>query len=370
MSRSTAPPADAVPAPRSGSDSPATDPLDDIRLLLDSLAPSAAPASLASTTLEMAAVSATGHGAPRTTSSRTLRRSWWGPAGCVVGALAIGLVVGRATTTDPDERILEYFPVVEHLGVLEEAGSVAFLQSVAERAYPPPRRFPFGRPPDERPADGEARHSPPAQPDEDDDWIQLNDTLEALQDGPFGPETPAGELDARRERVEDLGPEARRRLADAAEAFQGLPRARRHDVIELARALGEGDPDGELGTLVGAARSWHRWLAWSDPADRRSIVALESQDRLEWLDRYARFNARPRPPQAPPGRGDAGEPPRRGWPGGVGLGGDRPGSMRGRNGSEQRGERGRGGMPRPPASERSAEDRPVAVPPEDAPVKP
>jgi hypothetical protein len=243
-----------------------------------------------------------------------------GPAGCVVGSLAIGLVVGRATTPDPDERILEYLPVVEHLGVLQEAGSVAFLNSVAERAYPPPRRFPFGRPPEERPADGAARpDSPPAPPDEDDDWLQLNDTLEALQDGPFGPETPAGELDARRERVEDLDAEARRRLADAAAAFQELPLARRHDVIELARALGEGDPDGELGTLVGAARSWHRWLAWRDPADRHSIVALEAHERLEWLDRYARFNARPRFPQAPPGRGDAGEPPGRGWPGGVGF---------------------------------------------------
>ena len=71
--------------------------------------------------------------------------------------------------------------------------------------------------------------------------------------------------------------------------------------------------------------------------------------------------------QTPPGRGDGGEPPGRGWPGGWGFGGDRPGTMRGnRNGSEQRGERGRGGMPRPPASERPAEDRPVTVPPEGA----
>ncbi|RLS74327.1 MAG: hypothetical protein DWI01_01620 [Planctomycetota bacterium] len=368
MSRSASTPADADPPPRPGSDGPAADPLDDIRLLLDGLAPSAAPSSLASTTIEMAAVSATGRSAPRTKPSRTLRRSWWGPAGCVVGALAIGLVVGRATTPDPDERILEYLPVVEHLGVLQEAGSVAFLRSVAERAYPPPRRFPFGRPPEERPADGAARpDSPPAPPEEDDDWLQLNDTLEALQDGPFGPETPASELDVRRERVEELDAEERRRLADAAAAFQGLPLARRHDVIELARALGEGDPDGELGTLVGAARSWHRWLAWRDPADRHSVVALEAHERLEWLDRYARFNARPRFPQTPPGRGDGGEPPGRGWPGGFGFGGDRPGTIRGnRNGSEQRGERGRGGMPRPPASERPAEDRPVTVPPEGA----
>lgn len=347
MSRSAPRPADAgLTAPPGG------DALDDIRILLDGLASSAAPVSLASTTIEMAAVSTGGRTAPHRQPPRRPRsRSWWGPAGCVVGALVLGLVVGRVTTTDPDERILEYLPVVEHLGVLQEAGSVAFLWSVAERGYPPPRRFSFGRSPEER----GARPDDPQDPSpEADDWLLLTETLEALQEGPFGPETPAGEIDARRERVEELDAESRRRLSDAAKTFQELPLARRHDLIELARALGEGDPEEELDTLIGAARSWHLWLAWRDPADRHAIVALEAQERLEWLDRYARFNARPMFP-SPAGRGG---------PGGRGFGGDRSGSMRGnRDGAEAPGG---GGLPRPPETAGQAEDRPVTAPPEDA----
>ena len=346
MSRSAPRPADAgLTAPPGG------DALDDIRILLDGLASSAAPVSLASTTIEMAAVSTGGRTAPHRPPPRPRSRSWWGPAGCVVGALVLGLVVGRVTTTDPDERILEYLPVVEHLGVLQEAGSVAFLGSVAERGYPPPRRFSFGRSPEER----GARPDDPQDPSpEADDWLLLTETLEALQEGPFGPETPAGEIDARRERVEELDAESRRRLSDAAKTFQELPLARRHDLIELARALGEGDPEEELDTLIGAARSWHLWLAWRDPADRHAIVALEAQERLEWLDRYARFNARPMFP-TPSGRGG---------PGGRGFGGDRSGSMRGnRDGAEAPGG---GGRPRPPETAGQAEDRPVTAPPEDA----
>ena len=350
MSRSAPRPADTPPTAPPGGDG--GDALDDIRILLDGLAPSAAPVSLASTTIEMAAVSPGGRTAPHLQPPRRPRsRSWWGPVGCVLGALVLGLVVGRATTTDPDERILEYLPVVEHLGVLQEAGSVAFLGSVAERGYPPPRRFSFGRSPEERGARPDDPQDPSA---EADDWLLLTETLEALQEGPFGPETPAGEIDARRERVEDLDAESRRRLSDAAKTFQELPLARRHDLIELARALGEGDPEKELDTLIGAARSWHRWLAWRDPADRHSIVALEAQERLEWLDRYARLNARPMFP------GPAG----RGGPGGRGFGGDRSGSMRGnRDGAEAPGG---GGLPRPAKTAGQAEDRPVTAPPEDA----
>ena len=352
MSRSAPRPADAPPAAPPGADAldapDALDALDDIRILLDGLAPSAAPVSLASTTIEMAAVS-TGRTAPHRQPPRRPRsRSWWGPAGCVVGALVLGLVIGRVTTTDPDERILEYLPVVEHLGVLQEAGSVTFLGSVAERGYPPPRRFSFGRSPEER----GARPDDPQDPPEADDWLLLTETLEALQEGPFGPETPAREIDARRERVEELDAESSRRLSDAAKTFQELPLARRHELIELARALGEGDPEEELDTLIGAARSWHRWLAWRDPADRHSIVALDAQERLEWLDRYARLNARPMFP------GPAG----RGGPSGRGFGGDRSGSMRGNRSAAPPG----GGGPRPPETAGQAEDRPVTAPPEDA----
>ena len=53
----------------------------------------------------------------------------------------------------------------------------------------------------------------------------------------------AKEIDARREHVEELDDDARRRLADAAKAFQELPLSRRHDIVELARALSERDPE-------------------------------------------------------------------------------------------------------------------------------
>ena len=59
MSRSVPRPADAPPAAAPGGDA-----LDDIRILLDGLAPAAAPVSLASTTIEMAAVSTGGQTAP------------------------------------------------------------------------------------------------------------------------------------------------------------------------------------------------------------------------------------------------------------------------------------------------------------------
>lgn len=314
MSHPVAGPTGAGRSSGAGVDPDVDDPLDDIRVLLDPLTPSTAPETLTSTTIEMVAVSSTVRPGVRTKSARRPSRSLWGPSACVLTALLIGLGVGWATTSDPDERILEYLPVVEHLGTLQEAGSVAFLRSVAERDYPPPRRFAFGRPPEDREGGGRPRSDEPASAPADDGWPQLNETLEALQEGPFGPETPGNEVDARREHVEELDDDARRRLADAARAFQELPLSRRHDIIELARALGEGDPDGELQTLLAAARSWHQWLAWRDPADRHAVVALDATDRLEWLDRYARFNVRPMFPMGPSGRGGSE---------GRGFGGDR-----------------------------------------------
>jgi len=307
-------------------DAAGDDPLGDLRLLLDPLEPSAAPASLTSTTIEMAAVtsgagagSPIGHASPRW-------RGWIAPVASVLASLLVGLVLGRATTSDPDEAILQYLPVVQHLDILREAGSIGFLETVAERQYTPPRRFAFGmgRGPGARSGEeGSPRPEGPAGTagESNDPWPQLEETVMALREGrPFGRETPAAILAARREEVEDLDEDSQRRLADAATEFESLPRAVRDDLIKLARALSDEDED-LVERLRAPARVWHQWLAWRDPADRRAVMTLGQNDRLEWLDRYTR----------------AAMPPGRGFPGG--------GPFQPEDG---RGDRGGGRWPRPP----------------------
>ncbi len=340
-----APPAGADPRrddPPDG-DPSADDPLGDVCTLLDSLPSSAAPASLTSTTIEMVAVTA-GAGAGSTGPTLTAgRRRWWlVPAACVLASLLLGFLLGRATSSDPDEAILQYLPVVQHLDVLREAGSVAFLEAVAERDYSAPRRFPFGmgmgRPPGGRPAgDAAGMTDGPEGGDGEsaDPWPQLEETIASLRDDrPFGRETPSPLIASRREEVGDLDDDSLRRLADAATAFEALPRAIREDVIRLARALSESDDDA-VERLRSPARLWHQWLAWRDPADRRTVVDLGQDERLEWLDRYAK------PPGRPGGRGFPG-----GWPfppeGGRG---ERGGGFRAPREGSERGDR-RGGQGR------------------------
>ena len=344
-------------------DDPLTDdPLGDVCLLLDPLRTSSAPASLTSTTIEMVAVTSTGgSGATRPRQRSTRRPPWLLPLSGVLGCFLLGLALGRATTADPDEAILQYLPVVQHLDVLREAGSVAFLDAVAERDYSAPRRFPFGmgmgRPPGGRPP-GEGTGGPDGGDAGDGEaiepWPQLEETIAGLRDDrPFGRETPAQLMAGRREEVEDLDDDSLRRLADAATAFEALPRAVREDVIRLARALSESDED-TVDRLRSPARLWHQWLAWRDPADRRKVVELAQDERLEWLDRYAR------PPVRPTGRGFPG------WPFPAdGNRGERGGGFRGPRDTGERGER-RGGRESRPAGEPGSRAPSEASPPADS----
>lgn len=274
------------------------DVLADVRGMLDVLDATRAAPGLLSTTIEMAAVPA---GAAPGAGSRRFRphAPWWATA-AVASGLVAGLVAGWATGPDPDEPVLQYLPVVEHLDVLQEAGSTAFLEDVAQRGIAAPRRFPFPRPQDEA-ADGQA--------DEEEGWPEFDDAVGALRYVTFGPETPASEIAARRDRIEEMDDDELRHVADRVTAYRLMPRAVRHDLIELARALGESDDD-RLDRLVAAARVWHRWIDWSDPADRQAVVALDRDDRLEWLERRTRF----------PGRGQ--RPGGRFSSGGRGFGGD------------------------------------------------
>ena len=250
--------------------------LGDVRDLLAPLERSAAAPGLASTTIGMAAVAA-GEAEARPQPGAG-RRGWVSATALVGAALLAGFAAGRGSAPDPDESTLRYLPVVEHVDVLHEAGSVAFLDAISVRQYPAPRPFPFARQPESR---GEEAADP-------DVWPQLDETVEALRAGPFGPETPAAEMVGRRERIEDMDDEELRLVADRATVFHALPRATSHELIELARELAESD-DARRDTLLAAARTWHRWIAWSDPADRQSVVALGLDDRLEWLDRRARM---------------------------------------------------------------------------------
>lgn len=290
-----------------GTEPGTADVLGDVRDILDVLDASMAAPGLASTTIEMAAVSrSTGPGVPAPLLSRG--RPWWMATACVLATLAAGYAAGRALAPDPDGPVLQYLPVVEHLDVLQEAGSVGFLEDITSRHVPEPRAFPFSRPAD------------PAAPEEVADvWEQLEAAIEDLRAGPFGPETPPASLADRRDHIEDMDEESLRQIADRATVFRALSRADRHDVIELARALGESD-DERVEALAGAARLWHRWVAWSDPADRQAVVALDREGRVEWLERRMRAPGRfPRTPGrgfgGPRGPGPAMEPPPEGRPG-------------------------------------------------------
>lgn len=300
---------------------PDGDVLSEVRGFLDVLDATRAAPGLLSTTIEMAAVPA-GGAAPGAAASRPRPRDGWLATAAVACGLVAGLMAGWATGPDPDEPVLQYLPVVEHLDVLQEAGSTAFLEEVARRGIAEPRRFPFARPQDGAPGGGG---------DTDEAWPEFDDAVEALRYVTFGPETPASELAFRRDRIEEMDDDELRHVADRVTAYRLLSRAVRYDLIELARALGESDDD-RLERLVAAARVWHRWIDWSDPADRQAVVALDRDDRLEWLERRTRF----------PGRGQ--------WPGGRAF----PGG---------RGFTGDGGRAEGPVTPRPEEGAPPATPP-------
>lgn len=278
---------------------PDGDVLADVRGFLDVLDATRAAPGLLSTTIEMAAVPA-GAAAPGAGAPRSRLRDGWLATAAVASGLVAGLMAGWATGPDPDQPVLQYLPVVEHLDVLQEAGSTAFLEEVARRGIAEPRRFPFPRPQDGA-AGGDG--------DAEEGWPEFDDAVGALRYVTFGPETPASELASRRDHIEEMDDDELRHVADRVTAYRQLSREVRHDLIELARALGESDED-RLERLVAAARVWHRWIDWSDPADRQAVVALDRDDRLEWLERRTRF----------PGRGQW--PGGRAFPGGRGFTGD------------------------------------------------
>ena len=279
--------------PTSVSDAAATDPslaLADVWDLLDVLPAAVASPDMMASTIEMAAVPAsaaisrTGSRIgtdSRATSGRVGRpapaaawpsvRQWLPGAALVLASLLAGIAVGRATAPVPESALLASLPVVQHLDLLREAGSVAFLEAVAKGGYPPPRRPPLAQ----------------SKADVREDAEEFDAAIAALRAG--GPVTADREtLSLRREQVLRM-PEAQRRQLDrSAETFQRLNRADCSELIAVGRALA--DPGREQ--LLKAARLWHAWVQLRDPADRRDIIDLSGEDRLEWLDRWSRIDSR------------------------------------------------------------------------------
>lgn len=284
-------PREALPTPVS--DAAATDPslaLADVWDLLDVLPAAVASPDMMASTIEMAAVPAsaaisrTGSRIGpdgRATSGRVGRpvpaaawpsvRQWLPGAAVVLASLLAGIAVGRATVPSPESALLASLPVVQHLDLLREAGSVAFLEAVAKGGYPPPRRPPLAQ----------------SKADVREDAEEFDAAIAALRAG-VAVTADRETLSLRREQVLRMPEPQRRQLDRSAETFQRLNRADRSELIAVGRALA--DPGREQ--LLKAARLWHAWVQLRDPADRRDIIDLSGEDRLEWLDRWSRIDSR------------------------------------------------------------------------------
>jgi len=349
-------------AARSGGSQPASD-LADVWDALDALPRAAAPIDMAATTIDMAAVTA-----ERSPGAGTIRGlvagmasspGWLLPAVAVAASLVGGAVLGRLAAPDPDARVLEHLPVIRHLPLLEEAGSVKFLQALAARRDQQPQRMP----PEMLRGEGE----------------EFDAAIADLERDHVVGAAAAGLIQDRRMALAVLDDDDRDAVERAAAAFQTMGRTRQRDLMAVAAALADPRRD----ELRSAARLWHLIVAVSDPADRRNIVELDAEGRLEWLERRSRFREwmsdrrgggppaieggpTPRGPGALPGQGPDGRPrwqgPRGegGPPGPRGEGGGPPGP---RFEGRPRGEFGprEGGGPRPesglPSERRDLERR-------------
>ena len=293
---------------------PASD-LGDVWDALDALPRAAAPIDMAATTIDMAAVTAArspGVGTVRNPVSGVASSpSWLWPAVAVAASLVGGVVLGRLAAPDPDARVLEHLPVIRHLSLLEEAGSVKFLQSLAARRGQQPQRMP----PEMLRGEG----------------VEFDAAIADLEQDHVVGAAAAGLIQDRRMAIAVLDDDDRDAIERAAADFQTMGRTQQRDLMAVAAALADPRRD----ELRSAARLWHLIVAASDPADRRNIVELDAESRLEWLERRSRFRdwmsdrrgggpagieggPMPRGPGVPPALGPDGRPR---WQGPRGEGG-------------------------------------------------
>ena len=314
------------------------DVLGDLWNALDVLPAARSTPNLASSTIEMAAVSVARATAPPPPSGPppAADRWRWMVAGVIVAAcLTAGFVTGSAGSSRRSLRGPELMVVIKHLKVLQEAGSVAFLEAFAKGDYLPPmlggRDGQWrGRSDDGSAKSGDAgqesgRQEPlprPLVPTPELDAALADFRRALLEDQLLPPpsDEPAGEA------VSDGDGESANAANDAAAefevnriAFGELAPSQREAYVALAEAL----VDPQRSDLGDAARLWHAWVAFADPVERAGLVELPTSERLEWLERRMRQWRR-----FLPGRSGDGE---------------RSGDAPGRGGSG----RGPGGPPRP-----------------------
>lgn len=251
------------------SSTPADD-LADVWDVLDRLPSAKLATDLTATTVELVAAKVTNDVRP-TEASQVRWIDRLVPLAIIVGGLALGLVAGRVAAPDPDTKILERLPIIEHLALLQELGSVEFLESLAGQMRDgqanPPRWLRFMRDPSG--LRGEAKEF---------DAI-LATLLSESSDG----QPSDDKLERRRQRVADLTPSDLAALEKSAATFEAMTSVDRRELERLAAVLA--DPARK--PLHAAAQQWHLIVTAYNPAFRRNIIEMSKDDRLEWLARSA-----------------------------------------------------------------------------------
>ncbi len=255
-----------------GAGDPAAD-LADVWEMLDVLPAASAAADMAATTVDLMAVRLSPQGSSPGSRGWLVLQGWLAPTATVVGALIAGIVLGRVTIPDP---VVENLPFIRHIDLLQEAGSLEFLEQLAELMTTDrpvqPRWFRLARDPESVRAEA----------------LEFDAEVDVLRQD-FAAQTTA----ARAARLAAVGPERRDRLEKSAETFFSLSPIDRREVEAVARGLA--DPRGDR--LREAARLWHVIVAATPPPMRRGIVEMRLEDRMEWLQRPAggegRFDPRP-----------------------------------------------------------------------------
>jgi hypothetical protein len=111
-----------------GAGDPAAD-LADVWEMLDVLPAASAAADMAATTVDLMAVRLSPQGSSPGSRGWLVLPGWLAPTATVVGALIAGIVLGRVTIPDP---VVENLPFIRHIDLLQEAGSLEFLEQLAE----------------------------------------------------------------------------------------------------------------------------------------------------------------------------------------------------------------------------------------------